>query len=627
MESRFTFKDFVFVLLFVVVIGAVVWSVYQSSYQEERLNDVKKQLVQMGDDQKQQVTLLSDIRNTLKSGIRVSGNGPQANPSSTTGQTTGIIRRTNPDGSIYVYYPEAPQAARDPTKYPDYATGDWLVQNLDTEPKVIAPYITKDWVGDQVQAPVLETLVGQNPETYEFEPILAESYWMSADGLTMRFKLRSNINFSDGTPVTVEDVLFSFNTIMTTGVDCAPLRSNLDEVKSCKKIDDRTVEFQMSKPYFLALAHVGGLAIIPEHIYKFQNPDDFNRKGGLLVGSGSYKLERWDRGQQLVLVRNDRYWGTRATFDRLVYKFITNEQAAFQAFQDGQVDRFEPSGDQFLKFSHDPEFMKKFQAYKYLLVNSGWGFIGWNLNRPMFKDKETRRALSMLLDKPAMIDTLLKKMAEPQAGPFNPLSKQHDPSVLPIPYDPEGAKKLLAQAGWHPGSDGVLVRDGVRFEFDLTMGAGSPTMERVANYIKNQYATAGIRMRITPWEFSVMQTRVDDRNFDAITMAWKGGGAEDDPYQIWDSANIKDKGSNCIGWNNPESDRLIEAARQTLDETKRTELWHQWEKLIVDEEPYTFLWARPDRMFVNGRFKNTEPYKLDTVPYDWYVPAALQKYH
>jgi peptide/nickel transport system substrate-binding protein len=625
MESRFTFKDFVFVLLFVVVIGAVVWSVYQSSYQEERLNDVKKQLVQMGDDQKQQVTLLSDIRNTLKSGIRVSGNGPQANPSSTTGQTTGIIRRTNPDGSIYVYYPEAPQAARDPTKYPDYATGDWLVQNLDTEPKVIAPYITKDWVGDQVQAPVLETLVGQNPETYEFEPILAESYWMSADGLTMRFKLRSNINFSDGTPVTVEDVLFSFNTIMTTGVDCAPLRSNLDEVKSCKKIDDRTVEFQMSKPYFLALAHVGGLAIIPEHIYKFQNPDDFNRKGGLLVGSGSYKLERWDRGQQLVLVRNDRYWGTRATFDRLVYKFITNEQAAFQAFQDGQVDRFEPSGDQFLKFSHDPEFMKKFQAYKYLLVNSGWGFIGWNLNRPMFKDKETRRALSMLLDKPAMIDTLLKKMAEPQAGPFNPLSKQHDPSVLPIPYDPEGAKKLLAQAGWHPGSDGVLVRDGVRFEFDLTMGAGSPTMERVANYIKNQYATAGIR--ITPWEFSVMQTRVDDRNFDAITMAWKGGGAEDDPYQIWDSANIKDKGSNCIGWNNPESDRLIEAARQTLDETKRTELWHQWEKLIVDEEPYTFLWARPDRMFVNGRFKNTEPYKLDTVPYDWYVPAALQKYH
>jgi peptide/nickel transport system substrate-binding protein len=457
--------------------------------------------------------------------------------------------------------------------------------------------------------------------------VLAESYWISADGLTMRFKLRSNINFSDGTPVTVEDVLFSFNTIMTPGVDCAPLRGYFDKVKSCTKVDDRTIEFKMSDPYFLALGFVGGMMIIPEHVYKFQNPDDYNRRGDLLVGSGPYKVERWDRGQQLVLVRNDRYWGQRATFDRLIYKFIANEQAAFQAFEDGQVDRFEPSGDQYLQFSQDPDFMKKFQAYKYLRVNSGWAFIGWNLRKPMFKDKETRRALSMLLDKQAMIDTLMKKMDAPQAGPFNPFSKQHDPAVLPIAYDPEGAKKLLAAAGWKAGPDGVLARNGVRFEFDLTMGAGSPTMERVSNYIKNQYATAGIRMKITPWEFSVMQTRIDDHNFDAMTMAWMGSGAEDDPYQIWDSASIKDKGSNYISWDNKESDQLIEEARQTLDETKRNEIWHKWERLIVDEEPYCFLWARYDRMFVNGRFRNTAPYKLDTIPYDWYVPAALQKYH
>jgi len=94
-----------------------------------------------------------------------------------------------------------------------------------------------------------------------------------------------------------------------------------------------------------------------------------------------------------------------------------------------------------------------------------------------------------------------------------------------------------------------------------------------------------------------------------------------------DSASIKDKGSNAIGWDNKESDRLLETARTTLDPVKRTELWHEWEKLIVDEQPYTFLWARYDRMFVNGRFQNTDPYKLDIVPYDWFVPAALQKYH
>ena len=89
---------------------------------------------------------------------------------------------------------------------------------------------------------------------------------------------------------------------------------------------------------------------------------------------------------------------------------------------------------------------------------------------------------------------------------------------------------------------------------------------------------------------------------------------------------MADKGSNFISFNNPESDKLLDEARTTLDRNKRMELWHRWEALIADEQPYTFLWARPDRVFINGRFKNTEPYKLDIAPYDWYVPAAAQKY-
>jgi peptide/nickel transport system substrate-binding protein len=635
MESRFTLKDFVFLVLFVVVLGAVVWSIWQSGYQESRLNDLKKEMVQLGDGQKQQIEVLSDIRSTLKSGVRVNGTGssgsmgaPGTSATTENADQSGRIRRTNPDGSIYVYYPTAPNSSgRDPTTQPGYVTGDWLVQDISTEPKVIAPFIVKDYPGEQVQQPVLESLVGVNAETFEIEPVLAESYWVSADGLTLRFKLRTNINFSDGTPVTVEDVLFSYNTLMNPDVDSAASRSGFEKVKACKKIDDRTVEFDMKEPFFQSLPVVGGLSIIPEHVYKFKTGDDYNNRGALLVGSGAYKVDRWDRGQQIVLVRNDRYWGKRATFDRLVYKFIENEQAGFQAFEDGQIDRFEPTGDQYAKFSDDPEFLQKFKAYKYLRVNSGYGFIGWNLKRPMFKDKETRRALTMLLDRQAMIDTLLKKMGAMEAGPFNPLSPQHDPSVQPLPYDPEGAKRLLAQAGWKPGTDGVLTRDGVRFEFSLSMGAGAPILERIANYIKNQFATAGIRMNVTPWEFSVLQTRMDDRNFDALTMAWmRSSLPEDDPYQIWDSASIKDKGSNEISWDNKESDELLEAARTTIDPAKRMELWHKWEKLIVDEQPYTFLWARYDRMFVNGRFENTEPYKLDVVPYDWFVPAAMQKY-
>ena len=428
MDSRFTFKDFIFVVLFLVVIGAVIWIGYQFSYQESRLNDVKRELVRTGDEQKEQLEVLTDIRNTLRSGVHVNGGQPASTQGTSTegAETSGRIRRKNPDGSIYVYYPTAPDnSGRDPRAYPDYATGDWVVQNLDSEPKVIAPYIEKDYVGQMVHVPVLECLLTQNDETFDFEPMLAESYWMSADGLTMRFKLRPNITFSDGTPVTVEDVLFSFKTLMTPGVDSAALRAYYDNVKECKKLDDRTVEFDMKDPYFLALAYVGaGLFIIPEHVYKFAKPDDYNNRGDLLVGTGPYRVERWDRGQQIAMVRNEHYWNARPTFDRLVFKFITNEQAAFQAFEDEQIDRIEPVGDQFFKFSNDPEFLKRFKAYKYLRVNSGWGFIGWNLKKPMFKDKETRRALTMLLDKPAMINTLMKGMGAEQPGPINPAQQR-----------------------------------------------------------------------------------------------------------------------------------------------------------------------------------------------------------
>ncbi len=203
MEKRFTFMYFVLVVLFGGVTGAVAWVGYQFNHQEERLTDVMKGV--------------EHINTLLASGVRVNGDGAATQ----TRSTAGRIRRKNPDGSVYVYYPDPPKAARDPTTQPDYATGDWLVQNLDSEPAVIAPYIEKDYVGQQVQMPVQESMLGQNAETYELEPVLAESYWMSADGMTMRFKLRSNICFSDGSPVTPEDVIFSYETIMNPGVDKA----------------------------------------------------------------------------------------------------------------------------------------------------------------------------------------------------------------------------------------------------------------------------------------------------------------------------------------------------------------------------------------------------------------------
>jgi len=285
----------------------------------------------------------------------------------------------------------------------------------------------------------------------EFEPTVADWYEISADGLRFKFHLRPQVCFSDGVPMTADDVVFSFNTVMNKDVDAAPLRSYYEKVKGCKKIDARTVEFEMSEPYFLAMEFVGGLSIIPEHVYKFDKGDDFNRRGDILIGSGPYRVEKWDRGQKITMARNEKYWGDRPTYDKIVYLFIGNPQAQLQSFLNGQLDYMgepiAPDPEQYLQYAKDPEFLKKFTAYKYSRPVGMYMYVGYNCDKPMFKDKQTRQALTMLIDRKEIIDKMLQGFGTEMTGPFSPRVKQNDATIKPFPYDVDAAKKQLAAAG------------------------------------------------------------------------------------------------------------------------------------------------------------------------------------
>jgi peptide/nickel transport system substrate-binding protein len=617
MDSRFTLKDFVFLALFVVVIGAVAFVGWQFHYQEMRLNDVRGEV--------------ATIRTLLQQGVRVGDGGAEGNGTQTAStRNSGRIRRKNPDGSQYVYFPDVPSTPRHPETRPDYATGDWLVQNVGMEPEKVTPFITNDMGASLVQPSVLESLVGLNPETLEFEPTVADWYEISADGMHLKFHIRPQVCFSDGVAMTADDVVFSFNTIMDKDVDAAPLRGYYEKVKGCTKIDDHTVEFEMAEPYFLAMEFVGGLSIIPEHVYKYAKGEEYNKRGEVLVGSGPYVMEKWDRGQKITMARNEKYWGDRPTYNKIVYLFIGNPQAQLQSFLNGALDYMgepiAPDPEQYLQYSKDPEFQKKFIAYKYSRPVGMYMYVGYNNDRPMFKDKETRQALTMLIDRKAIIDRMLQGFGQEMTGPFSPRTKQNDPTVKALPYDVAAAKKKLADAGWKPGKDGVLERNGVKFEFDLALRTGVPIRERIANYIQQQFQQAGIRMRLTPFESSVLLERMNERNFDACIAGWGAGGVESDPNQIWSSKSIENRGSNHVAFRNGEADRLIEEARQTVDMDKRMELWHQFQRVVYDEQPYTWLYSEEDCAFINGRFKNTEPYPLGLAELDWYVPAADQKY-
>ncbi|HTV46916.1 MAG TPA: peptide-binding protein [Phycisphaerae bacterium] len=624
MGNRFTIKDFIFTLLLIAVISVIALLWGQFKYLNQQITGINQQLQTVNDQQIQQSTLLNKI---------ITG-GPT--PATTMPAQTQNIRETLPDGSQYVYYPNPPTIPNNPSTQPDYAEGDWLVGNFPAEPTTLTPYVVKDLYGAIAQQWVLESLVNIDPNTLEFIPWLAESYRISADGLTITYKLRKNACFSDGSPVTAQDVVFSFNTIMNPDVDCAQVRGYFEFVKSCTAVGTDTVIFKFTQPYFLSLYETGGMQIIPEKYYQFIKGSDFNNRGTLLVGSGPYKLDQWTAGQQMVFVRNPHYWGPRPAFDRIVYRFILNPQAELQSYLNGEIDAIDitPGVDPEIwnKYTADPDFVKNNLFYKFFSLDTGFWFIGWNELKPEFTDRQTRTALAMLVDRDSIVKTFLHGLGTHITGPFSPISPQNDPGIKPIPYNPAEARKLLAQAGWRLGPDGVLQRNGTEFRFQLQMHTDNQLYADIASYIKQQLATAGIEMDLEPLEFSVMIQNMDQRKFDAIMLGWSGM-IENDPYQLFDSASIPNQGNNFVSYSDPEADRLMEQARTELNDAKRMALWHQLQAVLYRDQPYMFLYTEQATAFINPRFHDTQPFlKLGLGQpawppgYAWYVPMGQQKY-
>jgi len=572
--------------------------------------------------------------NTPAQVVMPAADAPATPPAATQGAVAynkTLKREKRPDGSVFVSLAEYPRTSRDPHGTPGYAAGDWFVDNLNSEPAIITPFLDKEATGNDVQVPVIESLLTRDWDTFEWLPLLAESYEQKADNVTFVFTLRKEATFSDGTPVTADDVVFSYKTMMDPGVDDDRYKASGSRIESCKKIDDRTVEFKFKDPYFQSLETAGGIGIIPQHVYKYDKAEDFNKKTDLLVGSGPYTFDKanWQRNQKLVLIRNENYWGNKwgekPTFDRLVYVFIKNSQTAFQSFQAGDLDVLPPNPETWSKYSTDPAFLKDHQVRKYDRPNTGYTYVGWNESKPQFADAKTRTALTMLTDRPTMIKTIMRDLGHPITGPFSFMTPQNDATLPVIPYDPKAARKLLADAGWTLNDQSVLVRNGVEFRFDLAIGAGDPVTQQIAENIKTTFAKAGVIVNIAPAEFSVLVEQLDARNYDAAMLGWTGG-VEEDPYQIWHSDSIKDKGSNFIAWKNPEADKLIEAGRKEMDDAKRMEIWHKLHKVIYDDQPYTFLWISSPRVFAQKRFENIDPYKLGINTSDWWVGQGQQKY-
>jgi peptide/nickel transport system substrate-binding protein len=453
------------------------------------------------------------------------------------------------------------------------------------------------------------------------------------------FHLRDGVAWHDGRPLSVEDVLFSFQIITNEHTDAGHLRNYYRDIEEVKKLDSHTLRFTYKKSYFLALSFCGGIPIIPRHRYyperfkgdakslgSFFNSHPDNWKP---VGNGPYIFREWKRGQWIKLSKNPNYWARKAGFpyfksqqpylDEIQFVVINNSNAALKELMSGNIDAdFEITQELW----HDQRtlsesFVEKFARARFLTPL--YTYVGWNLERPYFKDYRVRQALSHLIPKKKILDEIHRGLGQEVTGPFFINGPVYDHSIDPLPYDPAKARELLRQAGWvdHDG-DGIRDKDGIAFRFEYLIHNAKEYHQKIADIIKESLEQAGIIMNIRVIDWSIFSQTVTDRNFDAVRFAW-GTGIDGDEFQIWHSSQSGKGGSNFISFADAEVDQILEECRNLFDPLERWKRYRRMHHILHRLQPYSFLFSFDTLAYYHRKFRGVKLYTRGPNLNEWYI--------
>lgn len=541
-------------------------------------------------------------------------------------------------------------------------TGDWLMRHLLSDPEQLNPLTSNDATSSTILGHIFESLLDRDPETLKLRPLLAESLpEVSADHLTYTFHIRKDAHFSDGKPVTGEDVLFSVKAIKCSKVNAPFVRVYFASITDAVLTDPYTIRFTASEPYFKNESVLGGITVMPKHHYDPNGyldkatvrqlaeddpavegaaarfADHFNRSYFRdPLGSGPYRFVEWKTGQQVVLARNPDYWGyghpeiESPHLDRMVFRIINNSDAALVAMKGGDLDMLGLEPLQHLRQTSGARFTEQFG--KLIYYSPGYTYIGWNNDHPLFGDPRVRRAMTMLTDREAMVKTILFGLGTLVDSPIYRFRPEYDDTLIPPPYDPEAAVALLAEAGWKDTDhDGLLDKaiNGKRvpFSFEIKINSGNDIRKSVALTLQDSLKRNGIEVKVREVDWTIFLDDVRSHRFDAVILGWAMSVDEPDAFQVWHSSQIENKGSNFIGYRNARVDELLTAYRREFDETRRVELYREFQHILNEEQPYTFLFLGKSVLAYHKRFRNVEALPIGgVVPTRWWVPRELQKY-
>ena len=630
MESRFGLKDFVLMVLVLGVGITVVLAMVQDDRKWNKLSVLESEM-------KRQSSTLGDIKRALENGVVSMPSSGSALYAGSSGKPLRDESWARP-GAV-VTWPEPWGPASDPTQFDDYARGGTLTEIFEGIPKKLTPFTLNDvYISRVFTEVVCESLAMYASDDLQLQGWLAEAWQYDPDGMWLRVKIHDAARFSDGMPVTAEDVRYTYmDYIFNPEIESQEYVAQVENVKDVHVISEKVVEFEFVKPAFDNLVSALRFPIIPKHYYEQFTPSQINQSTGLLIGSGPWRFEQtptpenqWTPPQPIVLVRNENYWRDPPPIDSFRYTFIQNNTARLTAFDNGDGDIMRATPNQHSIKSEDPNWLAHNHALAWPNMRSGYAIIAWNCGErngraTPFADKRVRLAMTHLLDRRRINRDFYEGLAVVATGPFPP--GQGDPTIEHWPYDVDRARELLNEAGWvDRDGDGRLENErGDEFIFEFIHTTGSSVGPKIAKYMSDQGQKVGISVKVRIVDWSMIESIRDARDFDSLIQAWSWTSPEDDPYQLFHSSQIANQGDNWIQYSNPEADRVMDLAKTTIDFDTRAELWAEFHRIMHDDQPYMFLLQVPWIRFVSGRVKNVHTYPVGFNKWEMYIPVENQR--
>ena len=524
---------------------------------------------------------------------------------------------------------EAPAEATGGAEGYTAAYGDTLIEALTGNISGLIPNVQSDSASFDVGSLLYNGLVTRD-KNLNFIGDLAESWKFSKDCLDLAIKLKRNAKWHDGQPFTADDVLFTYETMINPKTPTA-YREDFKAVASVAAVDPYTLHVRYKAPYAKAL-QTWETWILPRHVLekyavagKLRDAPQ-NRTDP--VGTGPYRFHEWRPGEKVVLVANPEYFEGRPYLSRVVYRIIPSQATIFLELKAKGVDSAGLTALQYQRQTDYPAFRKAYHKYRY--PGNAYTYLGFNLKDPRFRDARVRRAFAHAINKKALIDGVLLGLGRDATGPYKPGTWAYTAKVKTYPYDMARARALLAEVGWRPNAEGVLVKDGQPFKFELMTNRGNDERKKVAEIVQAALQELGVQVEIRVIEWAALlkeYIKRPERRFDAIVLGW-GVGLDPDQYNIWHSSKTGADELNFISYANPEVDRLLEQGRSSCHQEERTKHYRRLQEVLAEDQPIIFLYFRDALPVVSSRVKRIVPAPAG-IRYnftEWFVPKQLQRY-